>query len=233
MERRSWHILIILLVSSLAPGLAQESPPAATPPGAPPIRSVGPGLFELGPVTLDKNRKAVTFPAFISMHEGVIEYLLVTTGGKTHESLLRTDVQPYHIHLALLLLGAKGAQTNVYPEDQTLPIPGDRLSVTVTWTAKGKEKSRPAEHLVLNRRTRTPASPGPWTHNGSRTVAGIFLAQRDGSIVSLITDGDALINNPRPGREDDEHWEINQAELPPINTPVQVTLKLDPDKPKP
>ena len=165
------------------------------------------------------------------MDEGVIEYLLVTNSGKTHESLLRADVQPYHIHLALLLLGAKGAQTNDYPEGKTAPIPGDRVSIAVAWTTKGKEQSRPAEQLVLNRRTRAPASPGPWTYNGSRTVEGTFIAQRDGSIVSLITDGDALINNPRAGREDDEFWEINKADLPPLHTPVQVTLKLDPEKP--
>src|SRR3569623_2003527 len=76
---------------------------------APPLVEVAPGVFQIGLVRLDKNQKSVQFPAVLNMDHGLIEYLLVTTRGKTHESLLKTDAEPYNIHVAMLLLGAKGA----------------------------------------------------------------------------------------------------------------------------
>jgi len=58
-------------------------------------------------------------------------------------------------------------------------------------------------------------------------VNGIFLAQREGSIVALIDDVDALANNPRPGNDNDQIWQIKSNALPPLNTPVEVTFKLE------
>ena len=71
-------------------------------------------------------------------------------------------------------------------------------------------------------------SRGVFTFNGSRVWEGRFIAQSEGSIVSLITDEDALFNNPRPGREDDSNWQIVPKNLPPRGTPVQVMIQLEP-----
>ena len=84
----------------------------------------------------------------------------------------------------------------------------------------------------MNLATKTNASRGPWTYNGSRVVNGIFVAQREGSIVALIEDVDALVNNPRPGSDNDQIWQINSDILPPTNTVVEVTFKLEPPKNK-
>ena len=75
----------------------------------PPLVEVAPGVFQIGLVRLDKNQRSVQFPAVLNQDHGLIEYLLVTTRGKTHESLLKTEAEPFHIHVAMLLLGAKGA----------------------------------------------------------------------------------------------------------------------------
>ena len=55
----------------------------------------------------------------------------------------------------------------------------------------------------------------------------IFLAQKEGSIVSLIADPAALVNNPRPDRENDELWTLRTPKIPPVGTPVQVTIRLE------
>jgi hypothetical protein len=65
-----------------------------------------------------------------------------------------------------------------------------------------------------------------WTYNGSRFSEGGFVAQQDGSIISLIADPDALINNPQAAREDDENWLPHAKRLPEVNSAVQVTIKL-------
>jgi hypothetical protein len=191
-----------------------------------PLKSIGPGLFELGLVQLDKSRRTVSFPAVVNMKEGNLEYLVVAATGKTHESLLRTEAQPQDIQLALLLLGAKGAGTNALPEDPAKPLPGDRVEVQFSWKSDGQEIRRPADEFVLDVKAKAAMSPGGWIYNGSRLRDDGFAAQTDGSIISLITDPDALLNNPRPGREDDDNWKPREAGLPPVNSTVHVSIRL-------
>jgi hypothetical protein len=37
-----------------------------------------------------------------------------------------------------------------------------------------------------------------------------------------------VVNNPRPGHDNDQIWEGNTNNLPPLDTPVDVTFKLEP-----
>jgi hypothetical protein len=217
------------LVRAGEPGFEQPPPvPAATNVATnASFRPVAPGVFALGPVRLDKARRTVSFPAVLNMNAGLVEYLVVTAFGKTHESLVRTDVAPFQIHLALLLLGAKGAGANAFPEDHAKPLPGDPVRIELAWTLAGREKRVRAEDTLRHRATHAAVSRSPWTYNGSRVIEGMFIAQEIGSIVSLIEDPDALVNNPRPGREDDELWEIKPEGLPDLEAPVQVIFTLE------
>jgi hypothetical protein len=191
-----------------------------------PLKQIRPGVFELGQVRLDKNKRTVSFPASVNMREGNIEYVVVTATGKTHESLLRTTAEPYHVQLAFLLLGAKGAGTNALPEDPARSLPGERVEIEFSWDAGGRTNSFQAEEFVHDRKANGPARRSNWIYTGSRLREDGFAAQLDGSIVSLITDADALINNPRPGREDDDNWLVRTNNLPPLHAPVEVTIRL-------
>jgi hypothetical protein len=197
------------------------------------LRQVGPGVFELGQVRLEKQSRTVSFPGVVNMTAGLVEYLVVTSSGKTHESVLRTDAAPYQIHLALLLLGAQGAGTNAFPDEPSRPLPGDQVIIEVGWKADGKEKRFRAEQLVQDRQAKAAMRQGPWIYNGSRTLEGMFMAQELGSIISLIEDPDALINNPRLGRENDENWEVRPVDLPAAETPVRVFIRLGTATPAP
>jgi hypothetical protein len=189
-----------------------------------PLKRLGPGLFALGDVSFNKEQRTVSFPARVNLGQGNIEYLLVTSAGKTHESLFRTDAKPHHVQLALVLLGARGS-TNAFAEHAAKPVPGDHVEIEVSWTAGGKLLRFAAEEFVEDRKS-VRMSKGPWTYNGSRLREDGFAAEVDGSIISLITDPDALINNPRPGREDDDNWLIRTNGLPPLNSPVEIRIKL-------
>ena len=191
-----------------------------------PVRQIGPGLFQLGEVRFDKTNGTVSFPASVNLREGNIEYVVVTTTGKTHESLLRTTAEPFHLQLAFLLIGAQGAGTNAPPEDPTKPLRGDKVEVELSWSEAAQTRRFRAEEFVQNRKAGAPASREPWIYNGSRLREDGFAAQLDGSIISLITDSDALINNPRPGREDDYNWLVRTNNLPPLHAPVEVTIRL-------
>ena len=199
---------------------------AETTTNAPNIRQVSPGVFQIGKVRLDKSTRSVTFPAVVNMTEAIVEYVVVTGQGKVHESLLRSDTVPKDIHVAMLLLDAKGSGTNVVPPDPLKPVPGDPVSIEVSWTEKGKTKRAPVEKLIVNTQTKTNLSPGPWIYNGSLVDNGVFMADPEGSIVSLITDPFALINNPRPGRDNDDLCEVDSKSVPPLDTAVEVRITL-------
>jgi hypothetical protein len=215
--RRIEAILIIFLL------LPAEGAPGQTT-NQSRIRQVSPGVFEIGKVRMEKATRSVSFPAVVNMTEAIVEYLVVTRDGKVHESLLRTDVSPKDIHVAMLLLDVKGAGTNVVPQDPLKPIPGEPVIIEVSWKDKTDERRMRAEQLIWNTQTKTNLSRGPWVYNGSVIENGVFMAEPEGSIMSLITDPFALINNPRPGRDNDDLCEVNSKAVPALDTPVEVRI---------
>ena len=213
---------------------AQE--PGTSPP---PMKVVADGVIEIGGVRLDKHAGTVSFPAKVNMREGNIEYLLVQRGGKTHESLFVTEVQPYHVHLAMLLIGAKGSPEST-SLDKAMPpanissaylkhapeIKGDAVEIQVRWSENGQEHLLNGEDFVDNSEAKLPMTHGRWTYNGSAFSRGIFLAQQDRSIAAVISDPEALVNNPRAGHDDDQIWSVASDRTPPLQTPVRITIQL-------
>ena len=100
------------------------------------------------------------------------------------------------------------------------------MDIELTWNSDGRIRRFAGEQFITDKRTGRGMSRGHWIYNGSRLREDGFAAQIDGSIVSLITDPDALINNPRSGREDDDNWLPRAKELPALNSPVEVTIRL-------
>jgi hypothetical protein len=224
--------LLLLVVSGCTTQSQGANPPTSNSTN-PPIVEVRPGLLQIGLVRVNKDQRTVSIPAQVNMREGPVEYLLVTSSGKTHESIFRTEAQPMHVHLAMLLLGATGAGTNAFPTDTAAPLPGDDVTLEVHWPPPAGTQKRPAEHFVFNRTTQAPLRRGNWTYTGSTLFEGTFLAQQEGSIITLFLDPVALINNPRPGREDDENWLPNTKALPPEDSPVDVIIRLQEKTRKP
>jgi hypothetical protein len=191
------------------------------------LKSVGDDVFQVGAVKLNKRERSVSFTAVPNItNELAVEYAVVHRVGKTHESLLRTDARAQDIQVAMLLLGAKPAMTNMFPEDLALPPPGEAVTIEVTWNERGKTVRHALEELILSRETGKPLTRGPWFYNGSNFSEGSFTAQRDGSIISIHIDPDALVNNPRPGRDNDDLHIPNTPLLPPLGTEMEVTMRL-------
>ncbi|MGD1086166.1 MAG: YdjY domain-containing protein [Verrucomicrobiota bacterium] len=203
-----------------------------------PVQMLGPDIFQVGKVILDKKERAVRVPALLNKSQGPMEYFLVTTYGKTHESILKTDAEPYHIHIAMLLLGATGAQPDLTNGPPPAPgpivnpspeaLPGDKITLEVSWQEDGKEIRRPASELISNEQTHSTPDAAHWVYNGSETAGGKFYAQMDGSLISLVTDPVALVNYTGIGHDNDQIWVPNTNRLPPRTAPLEVILKLAP-----
>ena len=243
-------VLLLLHLMMVAASLPTPIILGAESAAQPPIKDLGEGRVQIGAVTLDRKTKSLTFPAVINMTTGLVEYAIVTVGGKVHESLLRTEAEPYHLHTAMLLLGAKLA-TNTETAaffDPKSQIPGSHVKVEIA--IAGHAKVAPIQTFLAHAQSKAPVKPNEiphWVYNGSRFVeapadeAGpaaapgekapersrTFLAQREGSIISLIADPAALINNPRGDRENDELWILHTPQIPPAGTSVQVRVALE------
>jgi len=215
---------------------AMQSDSSKIAPSAPALREVSPGILEYNGVRLDKKNHRISFPAAVNQRVGLIEYLLVGEKGKVHESLLATKVLPHDIHVALLLIGLKETAN---PSDRVPPsaidssylhsapkLKGTPVQLSVAWTQDGKRQEVPAEEWIFNLQTNHVMTPGSWTYNGSLVEDGVFLADQEFSLVAVITDPTALVNNPREGYDNDEIWQVQEKAVPPLDTPVEVSITL-------
>ena len=181
---------------------------------------------DLGKVRIDPSDRSLRFPVSINQRTGPVEYAVVTNEGKTHESVFRTDAEPTHIHLGLLLLGATPAYARELPTDPSQKLPGEPVLIEIAWTEGGVELIKPLGAFIVTTNNAATLSPGPWVYNGSVLTGSRLAAQMGGSIVSLWLDPRALINNPRPGRENDELHHANPQAFPADPTQLQMVVRL-------
>jgi hypothetical protein len=196
------------------------------------IEKLESGKLRIGEVNLDPTTRSIRFPAKMNLREGAVEYAVTTATGKTHESAFTTTASPRDVHVALLLLGVKPAPCGGNP-DHILAVPAEAaVRVTLEWEIEGKLESHAIQELItLTEPAGTRLPDRFWLYNGSRFNEAGFAATLDGSIISLIADDLALINNSGADRGDDQSHVPNTALLPPTGTPVTVQITLS--KPSP
>ena len=182
------------------------------------VQQIDANTLQIGLVRLEIKERRLTFPASVNMVAGPIEYVAVSAIGKLHESIFKTSAEPIHLHTAAMLLFPEPISTNTAP-----PV---GISVTIA------DQSRPVEDFIDNTVPEKRLVSDQWRYLGSRLVDGTFIAQRDGSIISIIADPDALAQSGRVTPDDDENWRPRQAMLPPIGTPVKIVLTFAPRAPK-
>lgn len=193
-----------------------------------PPEKIAPGQYRIGEIVLNKANKSVTFPAIANMNKGLLEYLLVRDGGKTHESLLRTTVEPYNLHLACLLVGMEGTNAPLAFQGDTAAPKGQAVEILLQLKGEdGKLKTVSPEawmvHVVDDMKRDVPKLR--WVYTGSAVQNGRFVAQVGGSIVALYHDPAAMVDNASPGGESDKIWFVREEAAPSVGTPVMVTIR--------
>ncbi len=181
--------------------------------------------------------RTVVFSARVNAVEGSIEYGIVTPAGPTHESLLVTEISPVNLHAAMLLLGIRGGASQ--PEEKSIgqintdslrgmrDLAGESVSVRVVWRDSNGVRAECGLEAWMRYADGRRVEAGPWTYNGSFLLdGGRFAADTEGAVLCLVTNPAALLNNPREGRLDDHVWEVASGVIPPLQTPLEVELKL-------
>jgi hypothetical protein len=191
------------------------------------VESDGPNRFRIGTVGFDRVRRTVTIPAMVNMDSGVIEYALVHEFGKVHEALFATAARPEQINLACVLLGMSKENQG----DTTEPA-ANAVKVKVMWETNGPPAEHDLSQMVVtadNPNVLDHAQPlpiGPWNYVGSKIDGRGFAAARDGSVISLIPDSLALVDNQRESAKRDDCHFPNKALVPPKGSSVNIVLTL-------
>lgn len=189
----------------------------------PSIQMLQPGIFDVGGCTIIKEHSRVEFPAIINMKEGLLEYLIVSSSGKLHESLLSTKIEPFALQIALLLTGVEGSTNPLAMQGQAAKPEGDLVNIWLSWVEQGQEKKIRIEQAIFA--DNKPAIDIPWVFTGSVIIDGVFMAQVEKSIVAVYHDPTALIDHQMESGASDEVWQVNSAIVPEVGTSVKVTIE--------
>jgi hypothetical protein len=203
------------------------------------IRRMDDGRYEIGLVIVDARARRIELPCVVNQREGLVEVMLCTPWGKTHESLLVTPVRPENLHLALLLLGLKegsnpgwqlSSEVEMRPPKWRMP-PGDGVDASVVWTTDAGERTMRLERWLVDERadraTNGDLPSTPWVFTGSvLDENGRYMADFYGSIVTNYHDATAVLDFPLERGRDDDSIVAATERIPPIGTTV--TLRLEP-----
>jgi len=196
----------------------------------PKIEQVAKGIYRLENILLDKNRNLISFPAVTNQVHGLVEYGIVHENGKTHEALFRTKVRPIRLQFVLLLAKhkpAKGFVENLWQEKpKPMDVSAHKLGIFVSWDFNGSKGNVPLETLALNEKDDQPIEPRSFVFTGSKFVEKVFQAESTGSILAVYADDTSMINCADHDSNNDDVWYANKKALPPLETPVTITLQM-------
>lgn len=172
--------------------------PQPPPKGPDPIEKLGNGLFALGSLRVDTNKKEVTVPGFVN-DVPILEFLVNTKGGfKNYESAIEADTNAITFNVALLLIGLDTAGSAAPPVDRGPEPPrGQQVDVLVQWQEGDRARSVPAEELIMIGPTRTTLPKAPWIYTGSVLMKeqNALIADMDGILIGFMHTRASLIDH--------------------------------------
>jgi len=148
----------------------------------------------------------------------------------SHESVLTLFAEPYHIQVALLLLGLMPGDRPI--EFQGAPVPpcGDPVKILVSWVKNNKTVEFSPENLVFNVENKQIMDRADWVFSGSKILDGQYMAQVEGSIAAIYHDPFAIIDHRNITGSDDRLFHANKDILPSVGTPVTFKIFVETDQ---
>ena len=236
------RILFVLLGVFVSWGIASADDATTTAPASktpkPSVVRVDEHTLRIGKITFRPDTREIRIPTRVNMTEGLLEFVLVRMGGKTHESLLVTDASGTNINLALKLLHYKaseelfplleedGSLSDKYPEVPEAIRKAARTWISVEWKDGQKLKRAPLNEWIGYAATeKVVAMPkAPWVYGGSYVVEGRFAADTTGDLIAIFTTQNALLNYAGKDHENDDVWIPMAQRVPPVDSEVTVII---------
>jgi hypothetical protein len=245
---------LCLLAASASASWAQDrapvepqslpAPDQAVAPVKPSVEKLDETHYRIGQVTFDQKTREISFPAKVNMSEGLLEFLVVHTNGKLHESLFTTDISATHLNLAFTLLrypasrelyAIPGGQSETPPPPPEIPAEvksGARIAIDVEWKDGERTRRVPVNEWIQHSVNSTTMPAGPWVYGGSEIENGKFAPEATGDIIAIFTTNSALINYPGSDHGNDEVWTAFPKRVPATGIDVTVIIRpFNPAKP--
>ncbi len=216
----SARVVIIVLLISVAPSvqtgeLSQESAKGSERTGLNPeaaklvVKQLSEYEYQIGEIRINALERTLSFPGEINMTEGNVEYMVTTAFGKTHESVFITDTLPKYLHVGILLISRSGEippPLNLTARELPKGYP---VKIEVEWMDNGRARRSPIFRFIKKTTYPNRISTHPWIYTSSRLREKLLLADRDGSIVSIMEDLNSLVNISHRDRIYDDIWVVN------------------------
>ncbi|MFT3785528.1 MAG: YdjY domain-containing protein [Tepidisphaeraceae bacterium] len=186
---------------------------------------------QLPHVQVDVEHKRVRIECQAIMVEQPLEFFCVVRNGPEHETVLRTDAKPSHIHAALLMLGLQPGSPATYDEaKKEWHAPhGPAVKVSVEFKkSDGTLVTLPAEQLMRDIKTHKPMPQGQWIFAGSKQREdGVYLADLAGYVVSIVNFELSLIDVPKVVSSSNAtlEWQCNPDVGLKLGDPVTMILE--------
>lgn len=186
----------------------------------------------------DGKGRRVLIASEVCLREGPLECFLCKKNTKEHEAILRTDIDAYLIHAALLVAGATPGQPVQFVNPKTLeeeykPATGSKVKVLVNYRRGGQLHTHPAQDWVWNFKAKK-VMDHTWIFAGSRLVSDPdkpksppYYTANSGEIISISNSPDATLDLPVAVTRDDSElsFEARTVEIPPMLSKVWVILE--------
>ncbi len=149
------------------------------------------GDIHIDSITIRRRERELSFPGSVNVREGVVEVLVSTGKGRTHESLIIGDPDPFRLQLALILFGSRNGPAI---ENDKIPM-GDIFDVFVE-TADGKR--RLIDEWLYNSAMDQPKKASGYVFVGSNfSPDNKCLASEEGNTININSMDENTILNAR------------------------------------
>jgi hypothetical protein len=181
-------------------------------------------------VEFDAVKKQVRVECEMLAVEAPLEFFCCVRGTNDYEAMIRSDVKPSDLHLALLAIGLKPGQPLQYSDaaKRWIPPQGPPLQITMEYQKDGKTVTAPAWKWMRDTKTKKTAPPFTWVFAGSRVMPdGKYAADVTGYLISIVNFDLTVIDVPQLASSSNEllEWERNPDVTPKAGTPVTMIIE--------
>ncbi len=100
----------------------------------------------------------------------------------------------------------------------------NHVLLTVEWTDKDGKHSAPMGQWIHNEREKKTLDIPFWIYNGSDLGDGVFMADGDGSFISVHFDLVGIMGSNAKWFGDDNNWTLETKSIPPVGSPVTLII---------
>jgi hypothetical protein len=158
-----------------------------------------------------------------------LEFLAVVKNTNEYEALVRSEVRPSNLHLALLMIGLKPGEPIHYSDStQTWrPPTGPGVDIWFEYTKNGKKQKVPAYRWMRDVKTKKEAPGMYWVFTGSRILDdNSYGADGTGSLIGVINNDLTILDVPRLKSRaiESREYERNPDMMPDTGSAVTMIL---------